>query len=142
VVEPTTGAERLRLLKGLILPIMVVVFVLGSLYAGVASVPEASAVGLAGVALSAEIRGEFTWTFLRESAIQTLAACGMIVWTGSLGHHDRLPRHRGGLIGGRRPFRLPIRDAGSMCRKATEPPARTPGRRKMRRLFHLIPWWA
>lgn len=82
VVEPTTSAEKLRLLKGLILPIMVVVFVLGSIYAGIASVTEASAVGVAGVALSAAIRGEFSWTFLRESAIQTLATCGMIVWIG------------------------------------------------------------
>jgi tripartite ATP-independent transporter DctM subunit len=82
VFERTSGAEKLRLLKGLILPIMVVVFVLGSIYAGIASITEASAVGVAGVALSALIRGEFSWPFLRDSAIQTLATCGMIVWIG------------------------------------------------------------
>ena len=82
VVEKTTTAEKLRLLKGLILPIMVVVFVLGSIYAGIASITEASAVGVAGVALSAVIRGEFSWPFVRDSAIQTLATCGMIVWIG------------------------------------------------------------
>lgn len=82
MVEPTTGAQKLRLLKGLILPIMVVVFVLGSICAGIASLPETSAVGVAGVTLSAVIRGEFSWTFLRESAIQTLATCGMIVQIG------------------------------------------------------------
>lgn len=82
VVEPTTGAQNLRLLKGLILPIMVVVFVLRSIRAGIASVTEASAVGVAGVALSAVIRGGFSWILLRESAIQTLATCGMIVRIG------------------------------------------------------------
>ena len=80
--ETIPSAEKLRLLKGLILPLLVVTFVLGSIYAGIASVTEASAVGVAGVALSAVIRGEFTWKFLRESAMQTLSTCGMIVWIG------------------------------------------------------------
>ncbi|WP_226629917.1 TRAP transporter large permease, partial [Alloyangia pacifica] len=80
--EKIPSAEKLRLLKGLILPLLVVTFVLGSIYAGIASVTEASAVGVAGVALSAVIRGEFTWKFLRESAMQTLSTCGMIVWIG------------------------------------------------------------
>ncbi|MGO4852843.1 TRAP transporter large permease [Phaeovulum sp. W22_SRMD_FR3] len=80
--EHVPTAEKLRLLKGLILPIMVVIFVLGSIYLGIASVTEASAVGVAGVALSAIIRGEFTWPFLRDSAMQTLATVGMIVWIG------------------------------------------------------------
>ncbi|ODM42491.1 MULTISPECIES: TRAP transporter large permease [Cereibacter] len=82
VVETIPTAEKLRLLKGLILPIMVVVFVLGSIYGGIASVTEASAVGVGGVALSALIRGEFSWAFLRDSAMQTLATVGMIVWIG------------------------------------------------------------
>ena len=81
-VEHIPTAEKVRLLKGLILPIMVVVFVLGSIYAGIASVTEASAVGVAGVALSAILRREFTWVFLRDSAMQTLATVGMIVWIG------------------------------------------------------------
>ena len=81
-VEHIPTAEKIRLLKGLILPIMVVVFVLGSIYAGIASVTEASAVGVAGVALSAILRREFTWVFLRDSAMQTLATVGMIVWIG------------------------------------------------------------
>lgn len=61
---------------------MVVVFVLGSIYAGIASVTEASAVGVGGVLLSTIIRGEFNWRILRDSAMQTLATVGMIVWIG------------------------------------------------------------
>ncbi|MEI4485112.1 TRAP transporter large permease subunit [Frigidibacter sp. MR17.14] len=80
--EKIPTSEKLRLLKGLILPIMVVVFVLGSIYGGIASVTEASAVGVGGVALSALLRGEFNWAFVRDSAMQTLATCGMIVWIG------------------------------------------------------------
>jgi len=79
---PVPTAEKLRLLKGLVLPLMVVVFVLGSIYGGIASVTEASAVGVAGVLLSTVLRGEFSLTLLKGAALQTLETCGMIVWIG------------------------------------------------------------
>ncbi|EEE35533.1 trap dicarboxylate transporter, dctm subunit [Rhodobacteraceae bacterium KLH11] len=75
-------AEKLRLLKGLILPLLVVVFVLGSIYGGIASVTEASAVGVGGVLLSTVVRGEFSVAMLREAALRTLSTVGMIVWIG------------------------------------------------------------
>jgi tripartite ATP-independent transporter DctM subunit len=75
-------AEKLRLLKGLVLPIMVVVFVLGSIYGGIASVTEASAVGVFGVTLSTIVRGEFTFDLMKGAARQTLGTVGMIVWIG------------------------------------------------------------
>ncbi len=82
--EPDTRsrAEKVQALKGLILPLLVVVFVLGSIYAGIASVTEASAVGVGGVILSTILRGEFSWTMLKEASLQTLSTCGMIVWIG------------------------------------------------------------
>ncbi|MEQ8967392.1 MAG: TRAP transporter large permease subunit [Azospirillaceae bacterium] len=80
--DPTPLAEKLRLLKGLVLPLMVVVFVLGSIYGGIASVTEASAVGVAGVILSTILRGEFSLTLIKGAALQTLETCGMIVWIG------------------------------------------------------------
>ncbi|MFD2207001.1 TRAP transporter large permease [Kiloniella antarctica] len=81
-VEPLPFKEKLQLLKGIVLPIMVVIFVLGSIYGGIASVTEASAVGVAGVLLSVIIRGEFTFDMFKGAAIQTLSTCGMIVWIG------------------------------------------------------------
>ncbi len=84
VPEPNTipTAEKLRLLKGLILPILVVIFVLGSIYGGIASVTEASAIGVIGVMLSTVIRGEFTVDLLVGAAKRTRATVGMIVWIG------------------------------------------------------------
>ncbi|MDF1608348.1 TRAP transporter large permease subunit [Hoeflea sp. YIM 152468] len=79
---PVAMAEKIRLLKGLILPLMVVTGVLGSIYAGIASVTEASAVGVAGVMLSTIVRGEFTLSLLKGAALQTLRTVGMIVWIG------------------------------------------------------------
>jgi tripartite ATP-independent transporter DctM subunit len=74
--------EKLRLLKGIFLPVLVVIFVLGSIYGGIASVTEASAVGVLGVTLSTMLRGEFTFGLLMGAAKQTLATVGMIVWIG------------------------------------------------------------
>ncbi len=79
--RPST-AEKLRLLKGLFLPILVVIGVLGSIYGGIASVTEASAVGVLGVTVSTMIRGEFTLKLMRDAALQTLQTVGMIVWIG------------------------------------------------------------
>jgi tripartite ATP-independent transporter DctM subunit len=75
-------AEKVRLLKGIILPIMVVIFVLGSIYGGIASITEASAVGVLGVMLSTILRGELTFSMLKGASLQTLSTCGMIVWIG------------------------------------------------------------
>jgi tripartite ATP-independent transporter DctM subunit len=75
-------AQKIALLKGLILPLLVVTFVLGSIYGGIASVTEASAIGVGGVLLATVVRGEFTFELLRGAAMQTLATVGMIVWIG------------------------------------------------------------
>ena len=80
--EKTSTTEKLKLLKGLILPIIVVIFVLGSIYGGIASVTEASAIGVVGVVLSTILRGEFTLSMITDAALQTLRTCGMIVWIG------------------------------------------------------------
>ncbi|MGH0002303.1 TRAP transporter large permease [Pseudovibrio ascidiaceicola] len=75
-------AEKMRLLKGLFLPILVVVFVLGSIYGGIASVTEASAIGVLGVTISTIIRREFSVKLIMGAAKQTLSTVGMIVWIG------------------------------------------------------------
>ncbi|SPJ24314.1 TRAP transporter large permease [Palleronia abyssalis] len=80
--ETTTSAEKLKLLRGLILPILVVIGVLGSIYGGIASVTEASAVGVLGVMVSTMLRGEFTLSLMKGAALQTLQTVGMIVWIG------------------------------------------------------------
>lgn len=80
--EEITTAEKMRLLKALFLPLLVVVFVLGSIYGGIASVTEASAIGVVGVLLSTVIRGEFSVNLVLGAIKQTLSTVGMIVWIG------------------------------------------------------------
>ena len=62
------------------LPILVVVMVLGSIYGGIASVSEAAGMGVIGVILCTLIRKELNWQLIRESLQQTMLTCGMILW--------------------------------------------------------------
>ncbi|PID50073.1 MAG: C4-dicarboxylate ABC transporter permease [Proteobacteria bacterium] len=75
-------AKNINYFKALFFPILSIVIVLGSIYGGVASVTEASALGVVGIMLSALIRGELTWTVLKEAALATMRTCGMIIWIG------------------------------------------------------------
>ncbi len=62
---------------------MAVVFVvLGSIYGGIASVTEASAIGVAGVIVSTILRREFSFSMLLDASMHTLATVGMIMWIG------------------------------------------------------------
>ena len=92
VIDPSLGppapeaerriplAKKLQLLKGLILPIMVIVWVLGSIYGGIASVTESAGVGVVGAMLSALIRKELNWKMVRESLLQTMNTTGVLLW--------------------------------------------------------------
>lgn len=75
-------SEKLRALKGVILPLGVAFTVLGSIYGGVASVTEAAAMGVLGVFVAALIRREVNFKLIRDSLRQTLETCGMIIWIG------------------------------------------------------------
>jgi tripartite ATP-independent transporter DctM subunit len=74
--------EKVRQLKGIILPVMVAILVLGGIYAGIASVTEAASLGVVGVILSTFVRKELTAKMMKESLKQTLNTCGMIIWIG------------------------------------------------------------
>jgi tripartite ATP-independent transporter DctM subunit len=71
---------KLKLMKGLLLPLLVIASVLGTIYAGVASVTEAAAMGVVGTMIAAAVRGELKWALVRESARRTVHTCGMLLW--------------------------------------------------------------
>jgi len=73
-------AEKLALLKGLILPLMIIVWVLGSIYGGIASVTESAAIGACGAIASAALRNELTWALIRRSLLQTMTTVGVLLW--------------------------------------------------------------
>jgi tripartite ATP-independent transporter DctM subunit len=71
---------KLKLMQGLVLPALIVFCVMGSIYAGLASVTESAALGVLGVLFAVWIRGELGWTMLRQSLMQTMTTCGSVFW--------------------------------------------------------------
>jgi tripartite ATP-independent transporter DctM subunit len=63
-------------------PGVIIFFVLGSIYGGIASVTEAASVGVAAVLGLALIRRELKLTVLQQAIVQTMRTCGMIIWIG------------------------------------------------------------
>ena len=72
--------QKLALFKNLVLPLMVAASVLGSIYSGIASVSEAAGMGVVGTLAAALVRRELSWKVVRESALQTMNTCGMLLW--------------------------------------------------------------
>ena len=77
---PADLGTRLRSLTSLILPTLIVIGVLGSIYGGIATPTEAAAVGVIGALLSAAIERQLTWTNLKAAAFDTLRVSTMILW--------------------------------------------------------------
>jgi tripartite ATP-independent transporter DctM subunit len=73
-------AEKLALLKGLFLPLVIIVWVLGSIYGGIASVTESAGIGVCGAIASAWLRKELTWALLRKALLQTMTTVGVLLW--------------------------------------------------------------
>jgi tripartite ATP-independent transporter DctM subunit len=72
--------EKLVSLKGLALPVLLIVGVMGSILTGIASVSEASAIGAAGSILAAAVLGRLDWSVLRQACEETLQLSCMIFW--------------------------------------------------------------
>jgi tripartite ATP-independent transporter DctM subunit len=73
-------AEKLSAVKTLILPFFVIISVLGSIYAGIATPTEAAAVGVFGAILSSAISGRLKVDQLSQAATDTLRVTAMILW--------------------------------------------------------------
>lgn len=72
--------EKVAALRGVVLPLLVLLATLGSIYLGLASVTESAAVGAAGTLLAVWARGEFRFALVRDALRQTMGACGMVIW--------------------------------------------------------------
>ena len=74
----TTWAQKGRAILGLAPVAMLILFVLGSLYAGYASVTEAAAVGVLGGLILAAFEGQLTFAMLRRALMGTVRTTSMI----------------------------------------------------------------
>ena len=72
--------EKIALLKNLVLPGLLILFVLGSIFTGVATPSEAASVGVIGALVSAAINRRLNLKLLKEAVISTVGISGMILW--------------------------------------------------------------
>lgn len=79
-VEKVTWKKRWRSLKDIILPSLLVVLVLGSIFLGIATPTEAAGVGAFGSSLICIIYGRLTWKVIRDSCLETMKISGMALW--------------------------------------------------------------
>jgi tripartite ATP-independent transporter DctM subunit len=78
--ERATWKEKIKVTRALILPSSLVALVLGSIFLGIASPTEASAMGAFGALVCAAIRGRFTWSLLKDTSLQTVKLTGFNFW--------------------------------------------------------------
>ncbi|WP_374441393.1 TRAP transporter large permease subunit [Stella sp.] len=73
-------SEKLAMLKSIALPMLIAASVLGTIYTGIASVTEAAGMGVVGTAIAAALRRELSWPMIQDVLIQTMTACGILLW--------------------------------------------------------------
>jgi tripartite ATP-independent transporter DctM subunit len=78
--ERATWKEKVISLKSVILPILLIFSVLGSIFTGVATPTEASAIGALGAILCAAVNRRLSWDVLRKTSYQTTRLTVMAMW--------------------------------------------------------------
>jgi tripartite ATP-independent transporter DctM subunit len=76
----TTWKARLASLKDIVLPALLVVLVLGSIFLGIATPTEAAGVGAFGSFTICIIYGRLTWKVITDSCLETMKISGMALW--------------------------------------------------------------
>lgn len=80
VEERATTKEKIASLKNVIPPIIVIVIVIGSIYAGIASVTESAALGTFAILIIVLLQRRLTWKGLKTALLSTMKSTSMVVW--------------------------------------------------------------
>ena len=78
--ERVDFAEKLRLLRGTIAPILLIFLVLGVIFFGVATPVEAAGIGTFGALAVSAMHRRLNWVAIEGAAISTLKATAMVMW--------------------------------------------------------------
>lgn len=82
VAKMTGGDTKLSKsrVRAVALCIALIACVMGSIYAGIASVTEAAGVGVIGAMLVAAVRNQFSWPLMQQALAGTMSTVGTIIW--------------------------------------------------------------
>jgi len=72
--------EKFISLRGIILPVILIVVVLGTIYAGVCTPTEASGIGAIGAIICAAIHRKLSWGNVKTATWRTLNITAMVIW--------------------------------------------------------------
>ncbi len=80
VGRPVHFSEKLRSLRSVIVPLVIMLSVLLTIFSGLATPTEAAAVGALAVFLAVALRGEVDLRFIRQVSYETAITTGMVIW--------------------------------------------------------------
>ena len=78
--ERADWGQKLRSLKAVILPILIVVIVLGAIFGGYATPTEAAAIGVFGAMVATGVNRQLSWVVIRDASVATLKLTALIMW--------------------------------------------------------------
>ena len=78
--ERANWGQKLRSLKAVILPILIVVIVLGAIFGGYATPTEAAAIGVFGAMVTTGVNRQLSWAVIRDASVATLKLTALIMW--------------------------------------------------------------
>ena len=80
VEERVDLPAKIKLLQGIVAPVVLIVLVLGVIFTGIATPVEAAGIGTFGAIFVAAMHRRLTWLAIRQAAITTLKATTMVLW--------------------------------------------------------------
>lgn len=75
-----TMKEKIASLKSVVLPVLIILVVLGSIYSGVCTATEAAGLGAFGAFLTTIIYRRLTWKVVKDSVLATVRITAMVGW--------------------------------------------------------------
>ncbi|NOL48692.1 TRAP transporter large permease [Pelistega europaea] len=73
-------SQKMKSLKGIILPALLIALILGSIFTGAATPTDAAAVGVVGALLIGLFKRKLSFKSLQDASVETLKASAMILW--------------------------------------------------------------
>ena len=78
--EKFTLKEKVISLRTVILPFLIILSVLGSIFFGIATPTEAGSLGVVAVLIAVGIHRRFSWKLIKETSIETFRITGLTMW--------------------------------------------------------------
>lgn len=78
--ERFTWREKISSLKAVVFPVIIIVLVLGTMYAGICTATEAAALGAFGTAIACAIHRKLTWENVKLASQRSIVISAMCLW--------------------------------------------------------------